>query len=140
MDYAYVIFERIAYSFEIMSSNYLKLYDELIEKEIKMANITKNSKIFVIEYGSLLATPILIGSKIHSDIVSIDFDKEAVLKAKKFVNNHDQSLKLKIEHGERLTYPIENFNLIFVSYGVKRQLKILSNISEKIKSDILYCF
>ena len=140
MDYAYVIFEKIACSFEIMSSKYLKLYDELIEKEINMANITKNSKILVIGCGSLPVTSILIGSKTHSDIVSIDFDKKAVLKAKKFVNNHDLSLKLKIEYGGGLTYPIENFDVIFVLYGVKRQLEILSNLSEKIKSDVLIVF
>ena len=140
MDYAYVIFEKIAYSFEIISSNYLKLYDELREKKIKMANITKNSKILVIGCGSLPVTSILIGSMTHSDIVGTDFDKKAVLKAKKFVNNHGPSIKLKIEHGDGLTYAIENFDVIFVLYGLKRQLEILSNISEKIISDMLIVF
>ena len=62
MDYFYVIFEKIAYSFRILSSNYLMLYDELIEKEIIMAKITKNSNVLVIGCGSLPVTSILIGS------------------------------------------------------------------------------
>jgi 2-polyprenyl-3-methyl-5-hydroxy-6-metoxy-1,4-benzoquinol methylase len=140
MDYAYVIFEKIAYSFEIMSSNYLKLYDELIEKEIKMAHITDKSNILVIGCGALPVTPILIASKTNAGIVGIDYDLKAVKKAKSYIKKNFQSPKLNIEHADGLKYPFERFDVIFVLYGVKNQLQILKNISKNMKNQGLVVF
>ena len=88
MDYLYVIFEKIAYSFKILSENYLMLYDELIKKEIVMAQITKKTNVLVIGCGSLPVTPILIALKTDADIIGIDYDKKAVDRAINFINKN----------------------------------------------------
>ena len=87
IDYAYIILEKIAYSFDILSSNYLQLYDELVEKEIKMAQISNKSNILIIGCGSLPATTILISIKTKANIISIDYDKKAIQKANNFIKN-----------------------------------------------------
>jgi precorrin-6B methylase 2 len=108
------------------------LYDELIEKEIVMAQITKNTNVLVIGCGSLPVTPILIGSKTDANIIGIDYDKKAVDRAINFINKHYPRLKIKIEHADGISYPIEKYDVIFVLYGVKNQNEILKNISKKI--------
>jgi precorrin-6B methylase 2 len=140
MDYAYVVFEKISYSFEFLSFNYLMLYDELIEKEIKMARITDKSIILVIGCGSIPITPILLAKKANSEIVGIDFDIKAVKKASRYIKTYFPDLRIKIEQGDGLKYPIERFDMIFVLYGVKNQKEILKNISVKIESDNLVVF
>lgn len=132
MDYSYIILEKLAYSFDVLSSNYLKLYEELIEKEIKMAKITNDANILVIGCGSLPATTALIGLKIKANIVSIDYDAKAIKKATIFIKNLNPKSNIKIEYADGLTYPIEKFDVIFVLYGVKKQKKILESLSQKI--------
>jgi len=133
MDYIYVILEKFVYSFEILSQNYLKLYEETVEKEIKMANIQKYEKILVIGCGALPATTALIGLKTKAEITAIDYDAIAVKKAKKFIEKQRLSKKIKIEHADGHTYPLDNFDVIFILYGVKKQELLLENILEKIK-------
>ena len=87
MDSAYSFYEQIAISFEILSNSYLKLYDEIVEKEIKMAQITKNSNVLLIGCGSLPATTALIGEKTQANIVSIDYDQKAFQNAKNYFKN-----------------------------------------------------
>ena len=132
VDYEYIILEKIAYSFEILSSNYLKLYDELIEKEISMAKITDDTNVLVIGCGSLPATTALIGLKIKANIVSIDCDAKAIKKAKIFLEKLNLKSNTTIEYADGLTYPIDKFDVIFVLYGVKKQKELLENLSQKI--------
>ena len=136
VDYSYIIFEKLAYSFEILSSNYLKLYDELIEKEISMAKITDDTNVLVIGCGSLPATTALIGLKIKANIVSIDYDVKAIKKATIFIKNLNPKSNIKIEYADGLAYPIDKFDVIFVLYGVKKQKELLENLSQKIGKSI----
>ena len=55
-DIFFVVFEKIGFKFDVISNNYVKLYDDIVEKEIKMAKISSNDHILVIGCGSLPAT------------------------------------------------------------------------------------
>jgi len=140
MDYAYIVFEKFAYSFEVLSSNYLKLYYEFVEKEIKMAHISKKSKILVIGCGALPATALLVSIKTNANIVSIDYDPKAIHKASNFIENLKPKPNIKIEYADGLKYPIEKFDVIFVSYGVKRQIEILKHLSKNIDKNTRVIF
>lgn len=140
MDYAYVIFEKFAYSFEILSSNYLKLYDELVEKEIKMAKISNKSNILIIGCGSLPATTALVGMKTNANIVAIDYDYKAIHKASIFIKNLNLESNIKIGYADGLKYPLKKFDVLFVLYGVKRQKEMLKHLSKNIESNTLVVF
>jgi len=131
MDFLYVIFEKFAIKFNIISLNYLDLYAELVQKEIKMAKITSNDSILVIGCGTLPSTSLLIYEKTNAKIVAIDKDKNAIRGAKSFLSNIKINDKIILKNADGLNYPLNDFDIIFVLYGVKKLEKIIDYLYKK---------
>jgi len=134
MDFAYVIFEKIAVNFECLYQNYLYLYEEIVEKEIKSSNISKNDSVLIIGCGSIPSTSILV-SKLSNpkEIISIDFDKNAIKNSINLMHRKSFDKSLKFENADGLNYSVEKFDVIFILYGIKKQRQILEILSSKIK-------
>jgi 2-polyprenyl-3-methyl-5-hydroxy-6-metoxy-1,4-benzoquinol methylase len=135
MDSMYIFFEKFALHFDILSSYYLRLYDELVEKEVNMAKVTSDDLILVIGCGSLPATSLLIAMKTKAKIVSIDIDNEAIHNASWFIKHLNFEDRMKTENVDGLHYPVQRFDVIFVLYGVKQQKEILKYLSHNMKKN-----
>lgn len=134
MDYTYIIFEKIAVNFEILNISYINIYQELVEKEVKLSNISSDDSVLIIGCGSIPATSILISKKSNAKkIVSIDYDLKAIKNAIKFINSSIFNTNLKFEHANGLNYSAKTFDVIFILYGIKKQDKILEYISNNVK-------
>ena len=134
MDYMYVIFEKIAVNFEILNTFYINIYQEIVQKEVNLSNISSNDSVLVIGCGSIPATSILISKKSNAKkIISIDYDLEAIKNAIKFINSLKFDKNLKFEHKDGLDYAIDSFDVIFVLYGIKEKDKLLEYISKNVK-------
>jgi 2-polyprenyl-3-methyl-5-hydroxy-6-metoxy-1,4-benzoquinol methylase len=133
MDFAFIIFEKASHKFSFLSDYYLKLYEEIVEKEIKLADISSNDSILVIGCGPLPATTVLIYQKTKAYLVGIDIDTKAVKEAKIYLDSQKIKDKIKIENVDGLDYPIRTFDVIFILYGVKRQKEIFEKISKEMK-------
>lgn len=131
MDFLYVIFEKFAIKFNIISLNYLDLYAELVQKEIKMAKITSNDSILVIGCGTLPSTSLLIYEKTNAKVVAIDKDKNAIRGAKSFLSNIKINDKIILKNADGLNYPLNDFDIIFILYGVKKLEKIIDYLYKK---------
>ena len=77
MDFLYVIFEKICIKFEMISKYYIDLYQELIDKEIKMASISNVDTVLVVGCGSLPTTSVLVFNKTNAKVTGIDIDSIA---------------------------------------------------------------
>jgi precorrin-6B methylase 2 len=135
MDPLFIIFEKAGCKFEVISEIYLKLYQEIVIKEITMAQISPQDRVLVIGSGSLPATPVLIAQNTHAQIVSIDKDSTAVNKAAHYVKSHHLEQTLTIECADGLTYPLEQFTIVFVLYGVKKPAEMLRSIADRINQN-----
>jgi threonine dehydrogenase-like Zn-dependent dehydrogenase len=134
MDYAYIIFEKIAVNFEIVYMNYINIYQEIVKKEVNISEISSNDSVLIIGCGSIPATSILVSNNSNAkEIIAIDYDLQAVKKATRFADSSIFDKNLKFEHADGLEYPIEKFDVIFVLYGIRKQAEILKYISSKIK-------
>jgi hypothetical protein len=140
MDALYIIFEKVAHKFDIMSTNYLKMYRELVEKEVKMADISSDDLVLVIGCGSLPATSVLIAMGTGAHVVYIDNDRRAVEEAYKFVKNLHLEDRIKVEHADGLFYPLNKFDVIFLLYGVKRQEGIFKSLAGNMKNNARIIF
>ena len=140
MDISYIIFEKVAHKFDIISTNYLKMYRELVEKEVKMADISSDDLVIVIGCGSLPATSVLIAMETEAHVVSIDTDGRAVEDAYKFVRNLHLEDRIKVEHADGLFYPLKEFDVIFLLYGVKRQEEIFKSLADSMKNNARIIF
>ncbi|HEC89802.1 MAG: hypothetical protein DRN12_03080 [Thermoplasmata archaeon] len=135
MDYIYVIVEKLIVPFDIFHQLYLEFYDDLVEKEVKIASIKYTDRVLVIGCGSLPATSILIASKTNSTVVSIDTDYNAIEKAKRIIKNHGLEDKITCVHGDGISYPLEDYDVIFLLYGIKQQKEILKYVSNNMKEE-----
>ena len=129
MDKLFILFEKIGRKFDIISSNYLKLYHEMVEKEIKMAKINSDDLVLVIGCGSLPTTTVLISMKTGANIVSVDIDKKSIKEAAQYIKNIHLGDKIKLEHANGLNYSVKNFDVIFVLYGITKQEEMLEYLA-----------
>jgi precorrin-6B methylase 2 len=132
MDFFFILFEKIGCKFPIISDIYLKLYHQIVTQEITMAQISQNDKVLVIGSGSLPATPVLIVQNTHAKTVSIDKDATAVREAAQYIAMHHLESKLTIQYADGLTYPVKDFTVVVILYGVKQPAMILQYLANHI--------
>jgi len=132
-DIFFVVLEKIGFKFDVISSNYIKLYNDIVEKEIGMAKISSKDRILVIGCGSLPATTALIAMKIKAEITTIDIDLKATHEASYFFKDLNLEHQITVEHADGLKYPINKFDVIFVLYGVQHQKEILTYLAENMQ-------
>jgi precorrin-6B methylase 2 len=135
MDFSYAIFEKIATKFDIISSNYLKMYQELVVKEIEMVGISQNDHVLIIGCGSLPITAILVASITNAEVTAIDKDNFAVKEANNYIRNHQLDARVKIEHADGEIYPLKKFDVIYLSYGMKNIENIFKVIIKNTKKN-----
>jgi len=135
IDFSYAIFEKVATKFDFISSNYFRMYQELVDKEIKMAGISQKDKVVVVGCGSLPITAILVALKTNAHVVAIDKDKRAVKEANKYIKNHHLENNIEIEYADGKAYPLKNFDVIYLTYGLKKKEDIFNFIVKNSKNN-----
>ena len=133
LDIFFVVLEKAGFRFDVISSNYIKLYTDLVEKEISMAKISSKDRILIMGCGSLPATSALIAMKTKADIVAIDTDQRAVQEASQYFKNLNLNGQITVEHADGLKYPVDEFDVIFVLHGVRQQKEVLIFLAENMK-------
>ena len=131
MDIFYVVFEKIAFSFEFLSTPYILLYDELVDKELSMIKKSDNYNILVVGCGSIPATTILISQKIQASITCIDIDKKAVYRATQFLKTKNLSHDIKVYTADGIDYPVDPIDVIILQYGIRHQKEMLISLSKQ---------
>ena len=133
-DKMFIIFEKVIFRFPIFSSNYIKLYEEIVKGEISLSNASANDKILVVGCGSLPATTALIALKTNADVVAIDIDPKAIVAAEQFIN--DLKIKnIRVENIDGANFSVNEFNVIFLLYGLKNQEEILTKYAHDMQKN-----
>jgi len=129
---SFVFFEKIAFKFPKISSIYLDMYEEIVEKELSMINPSKEDSILVIGSGTLPATPIIIARKTNAKITAIDIDENAVKDARKYIKNLNLEENINVENGNGVNFSLIDFDIIFMLYGMRQQKEMIDNLSKNI--------
>ena len=114
---------------------YLDFYKPIIENEIALANISNKDKILHIGSGPIPATPIYIVKKTNADVTTIDKDLKSIKKAQALISKLKLSDKILIVHSYALNFPLDKFNLIIVSLGLKKYYDVIKYISQNMRID-----
>ena len=133
-DLGFIIVEKIIVKLFKLQTMYLDFYTEMVDSEIKLASISKYDKILHVGCGPIPATSILLAKKINASVTGIDKDSILYKNAKKCVSNQDFSDKIQILHANAVNFPMETFDVIIVSQGVKPSNQILKNIAQNMKN------
>lgn len=136
----FIISEKIIIKLPSLITPYLGFYNEMINKEIKLADINANNKILFIGSGPIPATPLILVKKTDAYIVAIDKNPVSVKQAKCLIKKLKQENNIKIELGVASGYPLESFDLIIVAQGLQPYKESLDYIAKSIKSDTKVIF
>lgn len=106
-----------------------------MENEIKLAGISNTDKILHIGCGSIPATSIYIVKKIDAEVTAIDKNFKSIKKAQKLIFKLKLFSKVHIVHANALNFPLEKFNFIIVSLGLKSYNEVIRYISQNMEND-----
>ncbi len=140
MDKMYIYFEKTFVHFEFVSIRYLRLYDEITNNEIKLANIQSKDNVLVIGSGSIPATAELIVRKTGAHVSCIDRDYQAVILGNQYAKQHHIDENLHTIHTDGSTFDYTPYDVIIMSYGVQGEHQLFSRIIKQMKPSarILY--
>jgi len=138
-DRIFIIFEKVVFKFPAFSSNYLKLYEKIVEGEINLSKVSSKDNLLVVGCGSLPATTALIAIKTKANVVAIDKDSNAIDAANRFINNLNIK-NVKIENANGKNYSVKDFHVIFLLYGLKSQVEILEKYAEEMNDNARIIF
>ena len=127
-DFFFSITEKTLSNFDIFFDEYLNYYQDVIEKEIEISEITKDDNILVIGCGTIPSTSIMIHKYTNSTVTGIDIDKKSVKQAIKCVKELDISEKVHIKHVIGTDYPLDGYSVIYIMFGVNNLSLIFSHI------------
>lgn len=127
-DSIFVLVEKIIINIPFLADKFVKYHDEIVENEIRLANISSDDKILHIGCGSIPATSILIVKKVNALVECIDKDARAVSKAKSYVDSLGLSSNICFSQFNAENYCKIDFDVVIISRGVSNVDKVLENI------------
>ncbi len=133
MNIAFIIFEKIAVHFDILTEIYIDAYEEVITAELSMINIQDSDKVIIIGSGAIPVTAILIARKTKAQITTIDIDPEAVARATLLIHRLGLQKQVNVMLADGFSYPVQSFSSIFILYGVSEQEGLLKTLSQHIE-------
>jgi len=135
MDIAFVLFEKIAFAFEDASIFYINVYQEIVDKELRLLNDYQLQNMLVVGSGSIPATPILLAKKNNAQIVCIDIDKHAIQKSQHLIKSMKLDDKISVKSGDGIHFSYDDYDAIFILYGMKSQKEIIDSLSKSLPQD-----
>ena len=133
--YFWIFIDNIAYKFEIIAKLYDKLICTVYKNEYEASNISNEDKVLHIGCGAYPLTEIILARTTGAKIVGIDRNPKAIKLANDIVNIKNLQDKIKIDHGNGMNYPLEEFNMIIVSSCTLPLLQVVDYIFKNVKNN-----
>jgi threonine dehydrogenase-like Zn-dependent dehydrogenase len=140
VDFGFIFIEKAIVNLQRLHYIYFDFYSDIIKNEIALAGISKENKILHIGCGPIPATSILIAKMTGARVTCIDKDPISIQKATLCVSYNGLSEKIKVAHFDSWTYPVEKFDIIIISQGVKPIIKTLSHIAKSMNENALIIY
>jgi len=103
-------------------------YDETIEKEVRLGQITSSDRVLFIGGGPFPWTAMRVAEKTGATVDIIDNNREAVQAAKKVIQRHVCSSRLSVVYGAGEVINAEGYSVIYIARQAQPHLHILENV------------
>jgi precorrin-6B methylase 2 len=135
-DFLYSLFEAIGNKITLLADLYTSLYEDSVKREISLLNIDKDSHVLHIGCGSLPMTiKILFENTPSNHIVGIDNISRIVNNARRYLEEKNINNRVKIEQADGVFYNVEDFDFIFLSWGLEPRERVLENVFENARKN-----
>lgn len=128
-DFIFSLGEIIVIKMDKLLPIYIRYYNDIVDEEIKMADISKDDQVLHIGCGPVPSTSVLIAQKTHASVTGIDKDVRAITGAQSCIQMLRLTDPIKVKHANALDFSIKDFDVIVFSQGVEPRYKILDKIS-----------
>jgi len=125
----------LAYRIKLLNRLLANYRGKVISEEIKISKISPESKVLFIGCGLLPSTPIRISKETNAHVTAIEHSSKIVHIARSFINKNGLSNKIKIEIGNGINYPVEQFDVIFIATNVWPITSVLKHLSSNMKTN-----
>jgi protein-L-isoaspartate O-methyltransferase len=122
------IVDNLSYNLEKLGDLYEKTISDSYVRESELFDISDSKNILHIGCGAYPITTITLAKFNGGNIVGIDKNPKAVEKAVEIVKTKGIENRVKIERGDGISYPVENFDAIIVSSCSIPKSKILEHL------------
>lgn len=139
-DYIFIIIEKIVVKFPSLLSAYIVYYEDIVDNEIRLAEITKTDAVLHIGCGSLPSTSLLIAQKTGSETIGIDKVPSSVQDAQYCVRILHQESRIQIHQANALDYPMDSSDVIIVSQGIEPRYEVLTHIAHTMQPNTRVLF
>ena len=131
----FIIVENFFIKLDKLLPIYLDFYGPLLENEVSSVKISSKDKILHIGCGPIPATSIYIVKKTEAVVTAIDKNLQYVKKAQLLISKLKLFDKIHVLHSNALDFPLEKFDLIIMSLGIKSYENVIKHISKNMRSD-----
>jgi precorrin-6B methylase 2 len=139
-DYLFIIVEKIIVKLPSLLLPYITYYEDIVDKEINLAKITKQDNVLHIGCGPLPSTSLLIAQKTGARTIGIDKNIPSVQDAQYCVQVLHQEDQIQIHHANALTYAMQSSHVIIVSQGIEPRYEVLEHIANTMQPDARVIF
>jgi D-arabinose 1-dehydrogenase-like Zn-dependent alcohol dehydrogenase len=139
-DYLFIVVEKILVKLPLLLSTYITYYEDIVDKEINIAKITRQDNVLHIGCGSIPSTSLLIVQKTRARTIGIDKNISTVQDAQNCVHALHQENRIQMHHADALTYTMQSSDVIIVSQGIEPRYEILEHIAKTIGSNTRVIF
>jgi predicted RNA methylase len=134
--YRFIFLELLARKINYFYRSLSNYRRKVISEELKIAKVSPKDKVLFIGCGMLPSTPMIIAEeKVAKKITTIDNSRKTAKMAESYISKKGLSDKIKIEYGDGASYPVENFDIIFLAGDVWPLEPILKNLSSNMKKN-----
>lgn len=120
---------------KLAETYYTKSIGSEYRREYRVFDISKEDKVLHIGSGAFPLTEITLAETIGTTAVGIDKSLRAVKSANDAIHEKNLHDKIKIDHGNGISYPIEEFDVIIVSSCASPMIEIVEHIFKAAKNN-----
>ena len=134
--YYWCIVDNLAFKLDNLAERYYKKsIGAEYRREYKTFDISKEDKVLHIGSGAFPLTEIILAETIGATVVGIDSSMKAVNSADDVVHKKNLQDKIKINYGNGIDYPINDFDVVIVSSCASPMVKIVEHIFKTAKNN-----
>jgi threonine dehydrogenase-like Zn-dependent dehydrogenase len=134
-DYMFIIVEKIIVKLPSLLLPYITYYEDIVDNEINLAEITREDTVLHIGCGPLPSTSLLVAQRTGAQTIGIEKNKLSVQDAQYCVHAVHQENQIQIHHANALTYAMQSFHVIIISQGIEPRYEVLEHIANTMGPD-----
>jgi len=139
-DYMFIIVEKIIVKLPSLLLPYITYYEDIVDNEINLAEITREDTVLHIGCGPLPSTSLLVAQRTGAHTIGIEKNKLSVQDAQYCVHAVHQENQIQIHHANALTYAMQSFHVIIISQGIEPRYEVLEHIANTMGPDTRVIF